>query len=60
MGTFSGPQAKGARATARKSRREQAERRNALTPLRRRRDYRVTQSKRQQRPKQAPAEREAA
>ena len=50
MGTFSGPQAKGARATARRSRREQAERRNALTPNARRRSYRDAQAKRQRRP----------
>ena len=60
MGTFSGPQAKGAQSKARRLRREQAERRNERTPLKRRRSFREATARRQQRPKQEPAESEAA
>ena len=51
MGTFTGPQAKGAKATARRLRRDEAERRNALTPNSRRKSWRDAQAKRQQRPR---------
>lgn len=44
MPAFSGPQQKGAAATRRRTKREQAEARNALTPIERTRKYRQATS----------------